>query len=546
MTTELTTSVPMADTGADVIQRQVTEKSQKQARTLSEYYDFYDIERTCQTIRDFGYQRVALQFPDTLLADATVVYQALRKNTSSEIFVLADTSYGSCCVDEVAADHVQADLIIHYGHTCLSAPSRIPVLYVFGKAPIDLDEACRAISNAFSSEKSRRLLLLYDVAYHHAMGKFGSNDWVMSWYNLNMVNGSPMECDTAGRNNSNCCQRSSVASVPLDPPKDSTPLVNSESSPHSHGGRDYNLPSGTLVQDYTLVYIGEESLTLSHIILTHQPCPIYSFNPTTHQLTEQTPKTSKALMRRYVMMQKARDADTIGIVAGTLGVAAFRDVLTHLKQIIQASGKKYYEFVMGKLNVAKLANFMEIDVFVLVACPENSLIDSKEFYRPVVTPFELQLSLQTELEWTGRFVTDFQTLLEDHRSKYEATCLKSPAVESGIDGVHDNDEEGDEDDDPHFSVITGRLQSNRRRHHRVQYDNETGSVAKSQLIAGMDQMTVRDSQRQVATTLGSTAGEYFLERTFRGLEQRLGETEASEVQEGRRGIARGYQSEKRE
>ena len=32
---------------------------------------------------------------------------------------------------------------------------------------------------------------------------------------------------------------------------------------------------------------------------------------------------------------------------------------------------------MGKLNVAKMANFMEVDAFVLVACPENTLIDSK-------------------------------------------------------------------------------------------------------------------------------------------------------------------------
>ena len=27
--------------------------------------------------------------------------------------------------------------------------------------------------------------------------------------------------------------------------------------------------------------------------------------------------------------------------------------------------------------MAKMANFMEVDVFVLVACPENTLIDSK-------------------------------------------------------------------------------------------------------------------------------------------------------------------------
>ena len=36
-----------------------------------------------------------------------------------------------------------------------------------------------------------------------------------------------------------------------------------------------------------------------------------------------------------------------------------------------------YLFVMGKLNVSKMANFMEVDVFVLVACPENTLIDSQ-------------------------------------------------------------------------------------------------------------------------------------------------------------------------
>lgn len=38
---------------------------------------------------------------------------------------------------------------------------------------------------------------------------------------------------------------------------------------------------------------------------------------------------------------------------------------------------QYYTIAVGKLNVAKMANFMEIDIFVLVACPENSLVDSQ-------------------------------------------------------------------------------------------------------------------------------------------------------------------------
>ena len=70
---------------------------------------------------------------------------------------------------------------------------------------------------------------------------------------------------------------------------------------------------------------------------------------------------------------------------------------------------QYYTIAVGKLNPAKMANFMEIDIFVLVACPENSLVESQvvcvcvcvympcdvrvqEFYRPVVTPFEMEVA----------------------------------------------------------------------------------------------------------------------------------------------------------
>jgi len=48
-----------------------------------------------------------------------------------------------------------------------------------------------------------------------------------------------------------------------------------------------------------------------------------------------------------------------------------------LKRILKQAVKKYYTIAVGKLNVAKMANFMEIDIFVLVACPENSLVDSQ-------------------------------------------------------------------------------------------------------------------------------------------------------------------------
>ena len=88
-------------------------------------------------------RQVGLQFPDELLRDSVGVYRGLRSGLPAEIelFVLADTTHGSyvacvcarptrilknptccdrCCVDEIAAEHVSADLVVHYGHACLT------------------------------------------------------------------------------------------------------------------------------------------------------------------------------------------------------------------------------------------------------------------------------------------------------------------------------------------------------------------------------------------------------------------------------------------
>lgn len=84
--------------------------------------EVYEISRTIHTIDSFNYSSIALQFPDEMLCHAPIVASLLEKRSSRQIhvYILADTSYGSCCVDEVAAEHVMADLIVHYGRACLS------------------------------------------------------------------------------------------------------------------------------------------------------------------------------------------------------------------------------------------------------------------------------------------------------------------------------------------------------------------------------------------------------------------------------------------
>ena len=52
-----------------------------------------------------------------------------------------------------------------------------------------------------------------------------------------------------------------------------------------------------------------------------------------------------------------------------------------MRRLVTQAGRRAYTFVVGKINAAKLSNFPEVDVFVLVACPENALLDSRDFYK---------------------------------------------------------------------------------------------------------------------------------------------------------------------
>ncbi|KIH48669.1 hypothetical protein ANCDUO_21258 [Ancylostoma duodenale] len=89
---------------------------------------FFHLDETVTWIRNNGYKRVALQLPDHFLSRAYCIAKFIESSADVKAFLLADTSYRSCCVDEVAAAHASCDAIVHYGDACLSAlTENIPV-----------------------------------------------------------------------------------------------------------------------------------------------------------------------------------------------------------------------------------------------------------------------------------------------------------------------------------------------------------------------------------------------------------------------------------
>ncbi|KAI8340997.1 diphthamide biosynthesis protein 2 [Choanephora cucurbitarum] len=527
MSTTASGPTNFADDGRDVIERQIEVKSEKH----DHIQDLYEIDRTVTKILTENYQRIALQFPDQLLADAAAVSKLLVEKTGRDIFVLADTSYGSCCVDEVAAEHVNADLVVHYGRSCLSPTSRLPVLYVFGQQPLDLDDCERSFQQLFPDHQ-QPVIVMCDVEYSYAAQDL--TDKLAKTYpriirtviqtesTLQHLSGT-QRCGE--RMDQGCCGKRACGDQDASAPIENIEGLKAEMK---RGGRYFELPESISIEECAIFFVGSESLTLTNIMMVHNKCPVYTYNPATKQARQESVQVSKMLMKRYFLVQKAKDADTIGIVVGTLGVASYLNIIEHLKKIIKAAGKKSYFFVMGKLNVAKMANFMEVDCYVLVSCPENSLIDSKEFYRPIVTPFELEIALIRDMEWTGNYVTDFSKLLPQLRT-------------DGFEYDEEEDHDASSDEEPHFSLITGQYKSG--PFHRVTNKNQDESEA---LTSTLTDLTLRGKETSIAMLLNSTAGEYLKNRTYRGLEANVGQDEAAEVQEGLSGIARGYTNEKEE
>ncbi|KAJ7915659.1 putative diphthamide synthesis protein-domain-containing protein [Mycena leptocephala] len=462
--------------GADAISRTIDVQPESTVTSPSELDNFYEIEQTIAEILTGDYKRVALQFPDELLHDSVPIYRRLKSGIGigRELYVLADTSYGSCCVDEVAAQHVDADAMVHYGHACMSQTSRLPVIYVYGKKPIDVEDCSQRLAGIFEGTS---VLLRYDVSYAHQAESIAAA--------LHEALHIPIHLNS------------------LSVPSQISPIVDNQTD--------------TEPVPESIIYIGGESLGLTNLLITHSTSSVYSYDPAIKSARLESTRTNRLLMRRYATVQKARDADVFGILVGTLGVASYLPLIKHLRALLARSHKKSYTISVGKLNPSKLANFMEIECFVLVACPENSLVEARDFLRPIITPFELEVALQAEQSWTGRYVLDFEKLLAESRAE---------------DTSEDPPPDSDDPDQPVFSLITGTY-----RHAKRFGGPDKGKEA---LPNEPSSSVILRNQDTAVALADSAAAHFFQERTFRGLETRVGEDAPSVLEQGRSGIARGY------
>lgn len=87
-------------------------------KVLPTNYNF-EIKKCLIRIIEDKVKLVALQLPEGLAMYACTISDILEKFGSTEVIILADVTYGACCIDDFTAWKLGAQLLIHYGHSCL-------------------------------------------------------------------------------------------------------------------------------------------------------------------------------------------------------------------------------------------------------------------------------------------------------------------------------------------------------------------------------------------------------------------------------------------
>ncbi|KAJ4751564.1 Diphthamide biosynthesis protein 2 [Rhynchospora pubera] len=491
----------------------------------------YEVSRTVDFIRIRNYTKVVLQFPDELLKDSASVCKVLRRELgkSVRVYVMADTAYNSCCVDEIGASHVGAECVVHYGHACMSPTSNLPALFVFGKALLDVS-ACAEGLRAFLSTTEKTILVLYGLEYAHAIQDLQEA--------LTEVTVSP-------NGNSNV-QYAEVACLFIDPPENNN--SKHEISDHGDdskglqyhfckredfsckyhlGGLNWSIPADRKMEDYDICWIGNDNSAFANIVLTFNNSEIVRYDADENKMVKDVSHLKRVLKRRYFLVEKAKDANIVGILVGTLGVAGYLHIIQQLKELIEGAGKKSYTLVMGRPGSHKLANFPECEVFVYVSCAQTALLDSKDFLAPVITPFEAMLAFTKGRQWTGEYLLDFQDLISSTQ----------PAV------VTKQGNELEEEEEARFSFIKGGYVEDTAT---SQAENEEVDDSTSALVKATEKaMTLKSQDTDAVLYKGSakSGSEYFSARSYQGLNPDYENPLPQSYVIGRKGRASGYKDE---
>ncbi|KAH8379604.1 hypothetical protein KR009_005982 [Drosophila setifemur] len=346
---------------------------------LPSNYNF-ELHKTVWRIREMKAKRVALQLPEGLLMYAMVIADIVERFTTADTVIMGDVTYGACCVDDYTAKALGADLLVHYGHSCLipvDQTTGIKVLYIFVDIKIDPLHFLDSVKLNFRPEVGQ-IALVSTIQFVTTL-QAASSELKAAGYDVIVPQAKPLS-------------PGEILGCTSPQLPETTKMII-----YLGDGR-FHLESA-MIANPLLKVCALASIYVIFITDFLKLFQAYKYDPYEKKFTIEQYDHKAMQDLRLDAVQRSKKARRIGIILGTLGRQGSSRVHRFLEKRLHAKGIETTTVLLSEIFPQKLALFADIDAFVQIACPRLSIDWGSAFSQPLLNPYELSVVLG-DVEWT--------------------------------------------------------------------------------------------------------------------------------------------------
>lgn len=382
----------------------------------------FEIPKTIWRLHQLNAQTVALQFPEGLLLYATTIADILERFAGVDTIIMGDVTYGACCIDDLAAAALDAQLLVHYGHSCLVPIDReshtthfspfvtLPlfpfvtrhcvfvgmacdVLYVFVEIHIDAAHVVATLKANF--DKRSRIAFCATIQFAGALHAIVAD----------------IEGHFAGVQVPQC--------KPLS------------------AGETLGCTAPTIVAADVCVFLADGRFHPEAVMIQNPHLPLYRYDPYAKKITREeyehvrslsfAPATFPTHVTRHLFpcitaiffqiqvkmktlrsdaVRKATGCTRWGLVLGTLGRQGNPDILRHIQQLLTRNQHSYVTILLSEVFPSKLRAFPNVEAWIQVCCPRLSIDWGHGFEMPLLSPYEAEVALGART-WIEQYPMDY-------------------------------------------------------------------------------------------------------------------------------------------
>ncbi|MBR2558378.1 MAG: diphthamide biosynthesis enzyme Dph2 [Methanobrevibacter sp.] len=313
-----------------------------------------DTDNVIRKINKRDAKTVGLQFPEGLKMQAVKIAREIESQTEATVIISGDPCFGACDVSDYKMKG-SVDLIVHYGHTPLPLKYEVPTIFVEAFSKIDVK---KDLEKCLEALKDYSKISLVTTTQH-----------------LHLLNEIKDYLEDNGKE------------------------VVLGSSPSTRKGQvlGCNFSSIKDLDAEIFLFIGSGNFHPLGIYLFTKT-PVLALDPYNNELREMHDYADRILRIRFARITKAKSAKKWGILVSSKEGQYRMALAKQTKKLLEDSGMEAYIILVDNVNPDILLPYLELDAFIVSACPRIAIDDSQMYKKPLLTPQELEIVLNKR-EW---------------------------------------------------------------------------------------------------------------------------------------------------